>query len=157
MGEDICPAVQNCTQKRMGPVEIEFVHETQITERYRLNIPEDVHRFLTDCSSEDTLEYIWNHDTRNDTLLLSCEKSRIEEVNKLGASDDYQSGGRTQLPDGVKHEFEFEIGDHLYLWTHNLMDTAGAPSVFVWEPEQVESLFLEPVATMPEDQLFPNF
>ena len=141
----------------MGPVKLKFLHETQITEQYKLNIPDEVHEFLTDCSSEDSLEYIWNHDTRNDTLLISCEKSRIKEIEKLDDSDDHQVGARTTVPDDVVNKFEFEIGDFLYLWTHNLMDTAGAPSVFVWEFEQIENAFLKPVTEMTEEQLFPNF
>jgi bifunctional DNA-binding transcriptional regulator/antitoxin component of YhaV-PrlF toxin-antitoxin module len=141
----------------MDSIQIEFICQTKITEQYEINIPQDAHEFIQECSSEDSIDYFWNYDTRNDTVLISPEKPRMEAIDKLQKTDDHHVGGRTCVPKPVRNKLGFELGDSLYLWTHNKMNQAGAPSVVVWDFSRMENIFLERVETMSEDELFPNF
>lgn len=141
----------------MDSLQVEFVCQTKITEQYEINVPQEVLKFTQECSSDDSIEYYWNYDTRNDTLLMSPEKPRTEGVNKLKSTDDHDVGGRTCIPKPARKKLGVELKDHIYLWTHNMMDKAGAPSVIVWDFNQMENLFLDTLMTMSEDELFPNF
>jgi hypothetical protein len=88
---------------------------------------------------------------------MSAEGTRHEEISKLEVTEDHQAGKQTSVPKDAKDKANIEIGDFLYLWTHNQMAEAGAPSIFVWKLERLEGLMIETMSSMSESELFPNF
>jgi hypothetical protein len=141
----------------MASPEVEFMCQSKIKQQFDIDIPPEVFNSIQEYSSEDSIEYIWNYDTRNDTVLISPEKPRFEDINKLKGTIDHQTGGRTTVPKPVKKKYELEVKDNLYFWTHDMMCRAGAPSVIVWDFDRIQGLFQEVISSMSEEELFPNF
>lgn len=149
--------VYNFVSKYMESLELEFFYQTEVRKEWNVNIPVEVFNFIKEESSEESVEYRWNYDKRNETLLISTEGTRHEKISKLETTIDHQAGGRTSIPEDVRDKVDIKIGDNLYLWTHNRMAEAGAPSVIVWEFDQMEELIFKKMASMSKSELFPNF
>jgi hypothetical protein len=141
----------------MQSLGLKFFRDTKVRSENKISIPKPVLTFIKNESSEELVEYRWTYDNRNDTLLISAEGTRHEEISKLKVTIDHHNGKQTKVPEPARNKANIEEGDCLYLWTHNQMAEAGAPSIFVWKLERLEGLMIETMSSMSESELFPNF